>query len=74
MRNKVTIDAWIARDKYVLCSKTDLYLQKEEPERDMVSGTWLDIGEYYPLPQDAFPEITWESEPKKVKVTIELEE
>lgn len=72
-KQAVTINAWVARNKCVdNYSNTNLVLGKERPT--LHNGTWCSMEEYFPLPQDAFPNITFENSPKKVKVTIELED
>lgn len=72
-KQTVTIDAWVARNKHIDAdSNTDLVLGKERPTLNY--NTWCSMEEYFPLPQDAFPNITFENSPQKVKVTIELED
>ena len=75
MKQTVTIDAWVARDSRKDIGKnTDLFFGKEYPILNKMVGTWGGMEEFYPLPQDALPSVTFENSPKKVKVTIELEE
>lgn len=72
-KQTVTIEAWVARNKPVAAgSNADLVLGKERPT--LCHDMWCNMEEYYPLPQDALPSITFENSPKKVKVTIEMEE
>lgn len=72
-KKQAVTDAWVARNKHVAAdSNTDLVLGKERPT--LYNDTWCSMEEYYPLPQDALPSVTFENSPKKVKVTIELEE
>lgn len=74
-KQTVTIDAWVARDSRKDIGKnTDLFFGKEYPILNKMVGTWGGMEEFYPLPQDALPSVTFENSPKKVKVTIELEE
>ena len=74
-KQTVTIDAWVARDSRKDIGKnTDLFFGKEYPILNKMVGTWCGMEEFYPLPQDALPSVTFENSPKKVKVTIELEE
>lgn len=72
MSNKVTIDAWVARDK-----DGELNITTRKPFRSKEIDYWI-MGKRDVFVSCTFsyffPEITWESEPKKVKVTIELEE
>ena len=67
--NKVTIDAYVARDESGI-----LFVSKQKPERqcDNSWDSW-DM-QWVALDKDAFPglEITWNDEPKKCKITIEL--
>lgn len=73
-KQTVTIDAWVARDNHVNnISDTDLFLSRIHPLRDIYHEIWTTLGAI-PLPQDIFSDITWNNEPKKVKVTIELED
>lgn len=73
-KHAVTIDAWVAMDK-----DGKLYAYKRPPYKN------LDMGKYYPSGNldddgivleefDTFPFVTFENSPKKVKVTIGLEE
>ena len=72
-KQAVTIEAWVARDKHIdVDSNTDLVLGKERPT--FCHDMWCNMEEYYPLPKDALPEVTFENSPKKVKVTIEMED
>lgn len=74
-KQAVTIEAWVARDSRIDIGKnTDLFFGKEYPILNKMVGTWGGMEEYYPLPKDALPEVTFENSPKKVKVTIEMEE
>lgn len=73
-KQTVTIDAWVARDNHVNnISNTDLFLSRIHPLRNIYHEIWTALGAI-PLPQDIFSDITWENSPKKIKVTIELEE
>lgn len=77
MSNKATIDAWVARDKdtTLLLHADEPYRQKSGYQRDDKPDVWeSDCASFLPLTNDIFPTITWESEPKKVKVTIELDD
>lgn len=66
-KHAVTIDAWAAKDSDGLFS-----LYKEKPRRDkhleyFVGMTFCEL-------ENVVPFITWENSPKKVKITIELED
>ena len=69
MTKKVTIDAWVARDKV-----GTLFISKSQPERQ-VDDTWdsWDM-DWVALSENSFPNIgmTWEDEPKKCQITIEI--
>lgn len=72
---EVTIEGYVARDQF---DHNNLHLHPEKPYRDGNNineyedeGFWdNDKEKYFPLPDDMFPELTWWSEPKKVKLTI----
>lgn len=64
-----TIEGYVARDK-----SGALFISKQKPER-MTDNTWdtWDM-DWVALNKDAFPDlgISWEDEPKKCKITIEI--
>lgn len=67
---------WIARSE-----RDDLFLFLTSPKRISITSegeipnTWGPILQRYQIPSNLFPEIEWESEPMKIKLTIEtLEE
>lgn len=60
-----TIEGWVARDR-----NNDLSLYPTYPERQLNLGYWRDGIDEIELPQDAFPFVTWLSEPLHVKLTI----
>ena len=62
---EVTIDGWVARDK-----SGDLFIYARKPERDFIKSYWE--GETSDITPDngLFPDITWESDPLEVTVTI----
>ena len=63
---EVVIDGWVARDR-----GGSLYLHCSYPNRDATE--WHSVYCYIKsLPPESFPSITWESEPKRVKITITL--
>lgn len=62
--DQVVIDGWVARDK-----GGSLYLHYSDPNRGATE--WHSAYCYVkPLPPESYPSITWESEPKRVKITI----
>ena len=69
-KQAVTIEAWVARDKNM-----DLFLYLDKPHKirnewvpNKINGTFLEFD------CTSFQEVTFENSPKKVKVTIEMEE
>lgn len=64
-KKEVIIKGWVARDKSGIAC---LYKRKPARFPEYWSGGYVAS-----LPEDYFPEVTWESNPKKVKVTIEEE-
>lgn len=75
MTGKVTIEGWIARDMEPdnVCDGTDLWLYPHKPNRCV--GNFTDSEGYcMSLPTELFPSQRWEDEPRKVKVTIEIQE
>ena len=62
-------DAWLARDK-----SGELIVHAEKPERGNCGEEWDSNKGMITLDDTLFPSVTWENSPKKVKVTIELEE
>ncbi len=71
---KEVIEGWIARDQYKE-NDSDLYVGKFKPQRHespLGLGMWYEYGDYMQLPCEMFPEIKWEDEPQKVKITIEV--
>lgn len=71
---KTTIIGWIARDK-----NGDIYCYPQYKPYRSQRGLWWESADESDenamiLPQDNFPEIKWEDEPRKVKLTITIEE
>ena len=62
---EVIIDGWVARDK-----SGDLFIYARKPERDFIKSYWE--GETSDITPDngLFPDITWESDPLEVTITI----
>lgn len=72
-KETAVIEGFVARDEEGYIS-----LFPDKPERDMYDcndvtyGFWDETnGHHIELPTDSFPSVTWQSEPKKVKITIE---
>ncbi|MBD5382008.1 hypothetical protein [Clavibacter sp.] len=69
---QVTIEGWVARDEDGFIN-----LYNEKPIRDYADrsdvtyGFWDDAdGHHLELPTTSFPSVTWNTEPKKVRITI----
>lgn len=77
MVKETTVTGWLCRDKLDNC----LLLHSDEPYRicsgyniDNKEDVWeSDEASFFTLDRDLFPEIKWESEPVKVKLTISIE-
>lgn len=66
-KQTVTIDAWVARDKNAFLS-----IHNKKPTL-INEAEWVSVGFLYIDPTN-FPFVTFENSPKKVKITIELED
>lgn len=62
--DEVTIEGWVARDFDGL-----IYLHKECPQLHEESGSWFSK-QSIRLDNSCFPFITWDCEPKRVKIII----
>ena len=63
-QEEVTIEGYVARDK-----GGGLYLHWERPYRGALE--WhTPYNNPRQLPQESFPEVTWDSEPLRVKTTL----
>ena len=62
---EVTIEGWVARDE-----SGCLFLHYWEPHRTPGGDKWYSEFAQKCLPKDSFPEVTWDTEPKRVKITI----
>lgn len=56
------IDAWLARDE-----EGELLVGQDKPKRNK-AGFWTSFGEWMKLPEEMYPELTWESEPKEIEI------
>lgn len=63
---EVTIDGWVARDKNrTLCLfPTEPIRPIRAPHWRIVRGLWIELN------KNLFPDLTWESEPLEVTITI----
>ncbi|MBD5307610.1 MAG: hypothetical protein HDS14_08330 [Bacteroides sp.] len=75
---EVTIEGWVCRDGYdgdVKDSILHLYLKDEpfpdndRPERISSVQMWRGANGLH-LPSEMYPKVTWDSEPKRVKIII----
>ena len=62
---------YIVRDGAADVEESDLLLCSHKPDRNTEAGIWYNCGSYLFLPPEAFPQITWESEPVKVEITLQ---
>ena len=74
-----TLTGWLARDEFKNSRREtpgSLFFYSEAPVRDIsitLGGYWDgSMGDYIELPETMFPELTWENDPKFVKLTIEV--
>lgn len=66
------IKGWVARDQVEGEDGTNLYLGYNKPRKVGKEPfvAWCDFGDFIGLPKDMFQELTFESEPIKVELTI----
>ena len=73
MKDTIEIEGWVVRSY-----DRDLTLFKECPRRNVYEGCWettqgsgglIELGRF----SNAFPSLTWNDEPKKVKIGITME-
>ena len=63
---KDAIEGWVARDE---CG--DIAIFSNEPHRDLELGMWTPSRNAFLFPRkDEYSDVTWNSEPQKVKVII----
>lgn len=63
---KDAVDGWVARDK-----DGDIAIFSDKPHRDLGLGMWTPARHAFLFPRkDEYPDVTWDSEPQKVKVII----
>ena len=61
---EVTIEGWVARD----ANPHSLYMYEHKPNR--LSDIWAACSPMLQLDPTFFPSVTWDTEPKRVKITI----
>ena len=66
------IQGWVCRDKYWQKDifPSNLFLAMEKPKRNEEWKTWTDMGGYISLNIELFPDLTWESDPEPIEITI----
>ena len=63
---KDAVEGWVARDE---CG--DIAIFSDKPHRDLGLGMWTPARHAFLFPRkDEYPDVTWNSEPQKVKVII----
>ncbi|MBD5283330.1 MAG: hypothetical protein HDS31_01785 [Bacteroides sp.] len=62
---EAVLEGWVARDK-----SGYLVLHYQKPHRTLGGDKWYSGLSQKSLPKDSFPEVTWDTEPKRVKITI----
>ena len=69
---EVTIEGWVARDEDGFINLfNDKPIRDYCDRSDVTYGFWDEANEHHiELPTASFPEVTWDSEPKRVKITI----
>lgn len=66
--DEMSFKGWICRDKD---SVLTLFYGCDKPKKEKGDDYWsVTFGNDVYLPSTLYPEVTWESEPKKVKITI----
>ena len=76
---KTTIEGYVVSNLQFTKEQGSLYLYGNpygrEPLRGPMDrhGTWQGINRLQ-LPEESFPEVTWETGPKKVRIAVEVED
>ncbi len=75
-KEEVTLEGWVCRDGTMVSRNPILYLYLKgapfpdyEPERLDCVPMWRGANGLH-LPSEMFPKVTWDSEPKRVKLTL----
>ena len=66
-QKSITIDGCIARDK-----DGTLIIGRKKPERVHQVGAWMGFGQCMHLDKELFKDVTWETEPVDVEITIRV--
>lgn len=66
-KETAVIEGWVARDQ-----SGYLVLHYKKPHRTYGNTKWYSAQSQKSLPRDSFPSVTWQSEPKKVRITLEI--
>ncbi len=67
-KEEVTINGWVARNR-----NGDINCYPYFPPDRLDEHKWVSDSNQFNLDYRKFPEVTWESDPKKVKITIKAE-
>ncbi|MCZ2855473.1 MAG: hypothetical protein O2U62_00095 [Candidatus Bathyarchaeota archaeon] len=65
-KETAVMEGWVARDNF------GVFLFEGEPTRDEWLEEWKAPARFLKLPTDSFPSVTWQSEPKKVRIELTL--
>lgn len=65
-KETAVMEGWVARD-----GNGSLNVFDEEPTKDEWLEMWSDGLDHFGLPYNSFPSVTWLTEPKKVRITLE---
>lgn len=60
------LEGWVARDQ-----SGYLVLHYKKPHHTYGNTRWYSAQSQKSLPRDSFPSVTWQSEPKRVRIKIE---
>ena len=67
-KETAVLEGWAARDAN---GELNIFYHKPERVNDLSVQGWLSIDGYLPLDRSLFPSVTWQSEPKRVRIKIE---
>lgn len=65
-KETAVLEGYVARDK-----SGYLVLHYKKPHRTYGNTRWYSAQSQKSLPRDSFPSVTWLTEPKKVRITLE---
>lgn len=72
MNEEYKIKGWVARDQIEGKDGTNLYLGYKKPRQfgEQPFVMWHDYGDFISLPEEMFPDLSFDDEPIEVEVTI----